>query len=47
VLEANAKSMGEAKFQTPTAPKRLNEFGYRFKYITMSTASRVDVQNLV
>jgi len=38
--------MGEAKFRTPTLPKPLNQFGWRFKYITKS-AQRVDVQNLV
>jgi len=39
------KSMGEAKFRTPTLPKPLNQFGWRFKYITMS-AQGVNVQNL-
>jgi len=40
------KSMGEAKFRTTTLPKPLNQFGWRFKYITMF-AQGVDVQNLV
>jgi len=38
--------MGEAKFRTTTLPKPLNQFGWRFKYITMF-AQGVDVQNLV
>jgi len=38
--------MGDAKFHTHTLPKPLNQFGWRFKYITMS-AQGVDVQSLV
>jgi len=38
--------MGEAKFRTTALPKPLNQFGWRFKYITMF-AQGVDVQNLV
>jgi len=40
------KPVGEAKFRTLIPPKTLNQYGYRFKYITMS-AHEVDVQNLV
>jgi len=38
--------VGKAKFRTTTPPKPLNQYGYRFKYITKST-QEVDVQNLV
>jgi len=38
--------MGEAKFDTLTLLKPLNQFGWRFKNITAS-ALGVDVQNLV
>jgi len=38
--------MGEANFRSPTLPKSLNQFGWRFKYIT-TFAQGVDVQNLM
>jgi len=38
--------MAEAKIRYPTAPKPLNQFEYRFEYITVPTQG-VDVQNLV
>jgi len=38
--------MGDAKFCTPPPPKRLDQFGCRFKYITTS-AQGVDVPNLI
>ena len=46
MLEANDEVDGKAKFRTPTLSKPPNQFGWRFKYITMS-AKGVDVHNLV
>jgi len=46
VLEANAKVSERCQISHPTLPKPLNQFGWRFKYIAMSTQG-VDVQNLV
>jgi len=36
--------MGETNFCTPTLPKSLNQFGWRFEYITKSTQG-LDEQN--
>jgi len=46
VLEANGKVNGVVEILHPTPAKPLNQFGCRFKYITMS-AQGVDVANLI
>ena len=38
--------MEEAKFGTDTAPKPLNQFGYCFKIITLSTSRMREIQGL-
>jgi len=46
VFKANAKVNGRCKTSHPAPPKPLNQYGYRFNYITMSDQG-VDVQILV
>ena len=46
MLEANGKVNGVVEILHPTPAKPLNQFGCRFKYITMS-AQGVDVANLI
>jgi len=46
VLEANGKVNGIGEISHPYPPKPLDQFGYRFKYITTSPQG-VDAQNLI
>ena len=46
MLEANGKVNGIGEISNPSPPKPLDQFGCRFKYITMSHQG-VDVQNLI
>jgi len=45
-IEANPKVNGKCEISQPIPPKPLDQFGCRFKYITMF-AQGVDVQNLI